>query len=498
MSLMLHVSEYDHVAGDECNSSAAIVEDEMILIRRAVTASLLCLCGEEKFDQKKKKTEKKAGSIKVERGRFEINDRDDDVNNSNCNNNENKTTTTTTTTTHHQHHDGAKQDNDSWREILVQAAHKTISRTTTSSSNNTSNNNNNNSSSSSSNNSTIDGKPWDFEVRTAPALFHRFKSLRRCRATTRRCPLSATRREGKDDDDEREQEYAAGSSASAANAADDDADTVVVEPPPPPTYYWQITSDMGLIRTIYSPVELATLLGLLVEQELEQLQFPGCDVRVALPSGFLLIVSPRRQRALRLAGRLPCRHCPMWLKGEKGLWWHEQEQHGTDHAIATATAASMTQRATDALVLYDKKNVPNCYTTNTNTNNININDQRQLVLQQQQQSESGQDDDKPDVCNDDDTTEKEKQGNGSSSSIRISIKSSSSNSDPFQQAANGDLEGLKCSIALAKKKKKKNHATAELDVVTAVDQYGSCVLLWYVRESTVYSSDFVWEMLLEQ
>lgn len=108
-----------------------------------------------------------------------------------------------------------------------------------------------------------------------------------------------------------------------------------------------IISDMGLLRTMESPRNLATLLCLAMEPAL-----PGWDLR-SNKSGIICAVSPGRRQTLRAAGRLPCPQCVKWCKGEKGLWWHQQREHLTEHSLATAAAAS--ERNVCAIVPY---NVP--------------------------------------------------------------------------------------------------------------------------------------------
>lgn len=144
----------------------------------------------------------------------------------------------------------------------------------------------------------IEGKPWNVEVRVAPALYHRWRGKNKKRDGSENC--------------------------------------------------LRITSDMGVSRSIHSPAQLGQLLVTRVED--------GCrhagishNVRCNL-SGFLCIVTPDRVETLRQAGRLSCPHCVHWCKGEKGLWWHCQQQHAVEHSVATTVAIS--QRNTLAMVPY--------------------------------------------------------------------------------------------------------------------------------------------------
>jgi len=140
------------------------------------------------------------------------------------------------------------------------------------------------------------GKPWDIEIRVAPALFQRF-----------RCKRNGT---------------------------------------------WTVRSRLGLERTIATPLELGELLLPVVEENLSAVEGIH-DVRCH-PNGFLCITSPPRAELLRQSGLLPCPKCEKWLQGEKGVWWHCQQQHKTDHSVAAELAIS--QRNENAMIVYDQRN----------------------------------------------------------------------------------------------------------------------------------------------
>ena len=142
----------------------------------------------------------------------------------------------------------------------------------------------------------IGGKPHDIEIRVALALFHRWK-----------------RRE----------------------------DGVV-----------EIVSDLGLCRTIKSPLEMAQTICKPLEPTIRQAGIAH-DVR-CMTSGIITVVTPLRSRILRDSGVLPCPFCTQWLKGEKGLWWHQQQTHSIEHSEAADTAVVTSD--TLAVVPYDPDN----------------------------------------------------------------------------------------------------------------------------------------------
>jgi ankyrin repeat protein len=142
-----------------------------------------------------------------------------------------------------------------------------------------------------------DGKPHDIEVRVALSLYHRWKR----------------------------------------NHADGSV---------------PIISDLGLVRTITSPRDLARILCEPLEEACRDQQIAH-DVRFT-PSGIIYIVTYARAQLLRVSGKLPCPHCTHWCKGEKGLWWHQQQNHQVEHSQAAAVAST----AKDVLAIIPYNPVP--------------------------------------------------------------------------------------------------------------------------------------------
>ena len=103
----------------------------------------------------------------------------------------------------------------------------------------------------------------------------------------------------------------------------------------------EITSDLGLSRQIRSPAELGKLLALSMEQTNNNAGDRFADNIRSDSNGIICIVTKDRALALRAAGRLPCPICIKWGKGEKGLWWHQQREHGSEHSVAASSAASL-------------------------------------------------------------------------------------------------------------------------------------------------------------
>lgn len=108
-------------------------------------------------------------------------------------------------------------------------------------------------------------------------------------------------------------------------------------------------SNFGVARTIHSPVQLASLLCCTLEETLRYENLTNIIRPNA--SGIICLVTIERAQLLRESGRFPCPQCVKWCKGEKGLWWHQQMDHGQEHAVAAATAAS--EKNVLALVVYN-------------------------------------------------------------------------------------------------------------------------------------------------
>lgn len=189
------------------------------------------------------------------------------------------------------------------------------------------------------------GKPWDFEVRCITSLFHRL-----CRSHDQQKKKHSNKKKRKKkqmistekEDDKQDQHSAL--AIKGVNDKNDSRTTVTSKRPS-----LLLTSDLGVQRTVQSASDWSQYMLPLLDDRLPR----GWDCRVHPPSGFLLLVSPERALALREADRRPCPSCTEWPKGgEKGLWWHQQQQHGVHHASATACAAQT--RVVQALILYQE------------------------------------------------------------------------------------------------------------------------------------------------
>jgi ankyrin repeat protein len=111
----------------------------------------------------------------------------------------------------------------------------------------------------------------------------------------------------------------------------------------------EVVSDMGLSRQIRSPKEMAELLQLPLETACHR-EGTIHEIR-AQSSGLIYIVTAERSLMLRQSGKLPCPHCSKWCQGEKGLWWHQQQNHQIEHSVAAEVAASSNDVL--AMVLYN-------------------------------------------------------------------------------------------------------------------------------------------------
>ena len=183
------------------------------------------------------------------------------------------------------------------------------------------------------------GKPHDVEIKIAPSFYHRYKH--KCQKITKSKPHHE--------------------------------DHQIIHKPP-----LEVISDLGLIRSIYSPRDFASLIVQDMEDALWhervhhdananantntnsnidtiQIRYQH-EIKYDL-SGIICIVTPQRNAFLQstLINRLPCPHrdCVKWVKGSKGLWWHMQRVHEVDYAIAMGAAKDGCKNdESRAIVLY--------------------------------------------------------------------------------------------------------------------------------------------------
>jgi hypothetical protein len=155
----------------------------------------------------------------------------------------------------------------------------------------------------------------------------------------------------------------------------------------------EITSDLGLVRTISTAKELSSLLVNDMEDQLwnQRVMNIGDPDRIdislqniimmiqANQSGIIYIVTTKRFIFLRSHDRYPCSHCTKWCKGQKGLWWHEQIVHGLDHSSAAVVAAA-TSSSHDSLAIipYENNNQTILYGSQVNQNDDVQNNQDDL------------------------------------------------------------------------------------------------------------------------
>ena len=111
----------------------------------------------------------------------------------------------------------------------------------------------------------------------------------------------------------------------------------------------ELISDLGLVRHVGSPREMAELLLLHLEIACRREGYIH-DIR-AQSSGLMYLVTVERSLMLRKAGQIPCPFCVKWCNGEKGLWWHQQQNHNIEHSTAAELAAASTN--TSAIIPYN-------------------------------------------------------------------------------------------------------------------------------------------------
>jgi ankyrin repeat protein len=251
---------------------------------------------------------------------------------------------------------------------------------------NTSKSNNNNN-----NNKGNNGKPHDVETRIALTLFHQWKRDAVTRIKNHKNTISHITNINSNDSNCKIKSSSSSSSSSnkSTTATPNEAAADYVQPPNPSSIV-TIISDLGLSRDLSSPRQLADLICPILEEEFRnnpQWEIAP-DIR-SQSSGILSMITMKRSQLLRQAGRLPCPFCIQWCKGEKGLWWHQQQYHLVVHSQAAAVAQA-TIINLDAIILYGDKNYfssalvvgdnnkPNTITTTYNNNNNNNNNNLHL------------------------------------------------------------------------------------------------------------------------
>ena len=222
--------------------------------------------------------------------------------------------------------------------------------------------------------SSVDGKPHDVEVRAALSLFHRI--VRRTNTCVQRMIYDGKsslcnkrKRQSKCDAaiEKTTKRPSNGEHRVPSQELGSLRDRVVL---------FELISDFGTRREIDSIKSLANLLSLELEKELSarnslvqnrhdgsgngHVELPKatsndgsfkmaedqnlvpfmifCDIR-SDDSGTICLVSSHRSKQLHAAGRIPCPHCVKWLKGNRGLWWHQLSAHGIDYSSATESAS---------------------------------------------------------------------------------------------------------------------------------------------------------------
>ena len=196
---------------------------------------------------------------------------------------------------------------------------------------------NNNSNTTSTSGKGNNGKPHDAETRIALTLYHQWKrdaivgekSINNNTSQQQTIPTN-----------------------NAANCDDGTSTTTCSTQQPPSSSVVTITSDLGLSREVSSPRQLANLIVPLLEEDFRNNPQWNMapDVR-SQASGVVSMISLERSEMLRLAGRLPCPHCIQWCKGEKGLWWHQQQYHKVEYSSATVVAQA-TSINSGAMIVY--------------------------------------------------------------------------------------------------------------------------------------------------
>ena len=152
------------------------------------------------------------------------------------------------------------------------------------------------------------GKPWNIEIRTAPAFYNRYKQ----------------------------------------------------QTQPNDGWMLSVTSPFGVERPYASAPDLGNALLVIIEtacrhqedliDSTDRAEFHH-HIRLQRPSGIVCLATPDRMRYLlsHAPPRQPCPHCPLWYKGEQGLRWHVQHKHHSQYELAKRDSSSGVDQA---LVVY--------------------------------------------------------------------------------------------------------------------------------------------------
>jgi len=200
-------------------------------------------------------------------------------------------------------------------------------------------------------------KSHDMEVRAALTLYNRYHHLNKKSKNQRDACIGAKRRRRRGDSE---------TSINGETCKGQSTEKGL-----------EMVSDMGLVRSVGSALELADCLANCMEQHATLRRVVGSHVR-SNPCGMICIVSHERVKELFSQGDLPCPYCTKWCKGEKGLWWHQQQQHGSQHSDAASQAAISANSHTLALVPYNPIPFENSVQTQTKhpTSSTNSSDQK--------------------------------------------------------------------------------------------------------------------------
>jgi hypothetical protein len=199
----------------------------------------------------------------------------------------------------------------------------------------------------------IDGKPHDVEVRAALMLYHRI--LRGCcdkgkKRTIKQNEEKVKRKRKLSNDDDLHR-----TPFSDSNVEGEDGEKEVI--------FIEIISDLGTRRSIETINSLANLLAIEMEKELagdaqkdklyrmaDKTTFDQrftktqstsfIDIRPD-DSGIICLLTLGRSKQLYSYGRIPCPNCIKWVKGHKGLWWHQLSVHGNQYSSAIEVAAGI-------------------------------------------------------------------------------------------------------------------------------------------------------------
>ena len=294
------------------------------------------------------------------------------------------------------------------------------------------------------------GKPWNLEVRTAPAVFYRYA-------------ITNSSRKDNDNDEKKKKKKKKQHSSSSSSLT--------------------LKSPWGVERTFASAEALGDALLVALEDacrqhvDLQNVKHNSSEsendadkddsydcyhhdssyyyhIRLQRPSGILCVATPSRVQQLwknhhpfsRLL--LPCPYCPAWCKTAVGVRWHVQQKHHHGLQYEQAVRDGKDPYSEQAIVVYSPKQNRRKTTTKA-TPATNANEGNDYC------------------CSSNNKTTRIDSLSKKKNPSMATTTTNNNNNDPWECIQCGDLAALQCMVA-----------EGRFDPKSAVDAKGASALLW--------------------